>query len=166
MLEIQLHFISAILILLVGVVPIYLTIRLRNNLRKLVLMLAIFILIHVVYHIVGFLDLTFVTEGVFEPPSVAELISFGIVYSGIARPKNLGLKIIMVLVWIPGTLVLLIDKIARILLLIAMGILVWLAILSKNIRSFQFQLAGILRDNGIIVLFKLENFKLYKQMLV
>jgi hypothetical protein len=97
---------------------------------------------------------------VFEPPSVAELISFGIVYSGIARPKNLGVKIIMVLVWIPGTLVLLIDKIARILLLIAMGILVWLAILSKNIRSFQFQLAGILRDNGIIVLFKVENFKL------
>ena len=73
-------------------------------------MLAIFILIHVVYHIVGFLDLTFVTEGVFEPPSVAELISFGIVYSGIARPKNPGVKIIMVLVWIPGTLVLLIDN--------------------------------------------------------
>jgi hypothetical protein len=50
------------------------------------------------------------------------------------------------------------------LLLVALGIFVWLAVRSRNIRSFQFQISifiiiwilgeitGILQDNGIIVL--------------
>jgi hypothetical protein len=81
MLESQLHFISAILILLAAVVPIYLTVRLRNNLRKLVLVLRIFILVHAVYHIVGIFGLTKLAEVIFEPLSIAVLIFFGIVLS-------------------------------------------------------------------------------------
>jgi hypothetical protein len=168
MLESQLHFISAILILFAAVVPIYLTVRLRNNLRKLVLVLTIFILVHAVYHIVGFFGLTILAEVVFEPLSVAVLIFFGIVYSDIARPKNLRAKNMMVVVWNPGTLILLMDNITTILLLVALGIFVWLAILSKNIRTFQFQIsifiiiwtlgeiAGILRDSGILALSTLQ----------
>ena len=55
MLEIQLHFISAIVILLAALVPIYLTIRLKDNLRKLVVILSLFLLTHSVYHILGLL---------------------------------------------------------------------------------------------------------------
>jgi len=168
MLESQLHLVSAILILFAAVVPIYLTVRLRNNLRKLVLVLTIFILVHAVYHIVGFFGLTILGEGIFEPLSVAILIFFGIVYSGMARPKHLGAKNLMVVVGTPGTLNLLMDNITTALLLVALGIFVWLAVLSKNIRTFQFQIsifiiiwilgeiAGILLDSGIISLSTLQ----------
>ena len=64
--------------------------------------------------------------------------------------------------WTPGTLLLLLDNITTALLMLALGIFVWLAVPSKNIRTFQFQIsifiiiwilgeiAGILRDTGII----------------
>lgn len=168
MLESQLHLVSAILILLAAVVPVYLTVRLRDNLRKLVLVLTIFILVHAVYHVVGFFGLSILGEEVFEPLSVAILIFFGIVYSGMTRPKYLGAKNFTVVVWTPGTLLLLMDNITTALLLVALGIFVWLAVLSKNIRTFQFQIsifiiiwilgeiAGILRDSGIISLSALQ----------
>src|SRR2546428_6033937 len=163
MLEIQLHFISVIVILLAALVQIYLTIRLKDNLRKLVAILSLFILTHSVYHILGFLGLTLLAEGVFEPLSVAVLIIFGFVYFGIAKPKNMSIKN-MVVAWNPATLLILMNSITTMLLLIALGMFVWLAVRSKNIKTFQFQIsifiiiwisgeiAGILQDSGIIVL--------------
>jgi len=161
--EIQLHFISAIVILLAALVPIYLTIRLKDNLRKLVAILSLFLLTHSVYHILGFLGLTLLAEGVFEPLSVAVLIIFGFVYFGIAKPKNMSIKN-MVVAWNPATLLILMNSITTMLLLIALGMFVWLAVRSKNIKTFQFQISifiiiwisgeisGILQDSGIIVL--------------
>ena len=163
MLEIQLHFISAIVILLAALVPIYLTIRLKDNLRKLVAILSLFLLTHSVYHILGFLGLTLLAEGVFEPLSVAVLIIFGFVYSDIAKPKNMSVKN-MVVAWNPATILILMNSVTTMLLLIALGIFVWLAVRSKNVRTFQFQIsifliiwisgeiAGILQESGIIVL--------------
>jgi len=163
MFEIQLHFISAIVILLAALVPIYLTIRLKDNLRKLVAILSLFILTHSVYHILGFLGLTLLAEGVFEPLSVAVLIIFGFVYFGIAKPKNMSIKN-MVVAWNPATILILMNSITTMLLLIALGMFVWLAVRSKNIKTFQFQISifiiiwisgeisGILQDSGIIVL--------------
>ena len=163
MLEIQLHFISAIVILLAALVPIYLTIRLKDNLRKLVAILSLFLLTHSVYHVLGFLGLTLLAEGVFEPLSVAVLIIFGFIYSDIAKPKNMSIKN-MVVAWNPATILILMNSITTMLLLIALSIFVWLAVRSKNVRTFQFQIsifliiwisgeiAGILQDSGIIVL--------------
>ena len=168
MLESQLHFISAILIFFAAVVPIYLTIRLKDNLRKLVLVLTIFILVHAIYHIVGFFGLTILAEAVFEPLSVAILIFFGVIYFELARPKNpgeknMGTKSIMRIVWGPGTLLFVMDNITTIMLFVALGIFVWLAIISRNIRTFQFQIsifiiiwtlgeiASVLQDSGIII---------------
>jgi hypothetical protein len=162
MLESQLHFISAILILFAAVVPIYLTIKLRNDLRKLVLILTIFILVHSIYHIAGFFGLTILSEAVFEPLSVAILIYFGIIYYELTRPKYLGTKSMMKMV-LPGTLLFVMDNITAAMLFVVLGIFVWLATLSRNIRTFQFQIsifiiiwtlgeiASILRDNGMIV---------------
>ena len=162
MLESQLHFISAILILFAAVVPIYLTIKLRNDLRKLVLILTISIFVHSVYHIAGFFGLTILSEAVFEPLSVAILIYFGIIYYELTRPKYLGTKSMMKMV-LPGTLLFVMDNITAAMLFVALGIFVWLATLSRNIRTFQFQIsifiiiwtlgeiASILRDNGMIV---------------
>ena|SRR2546427_11044161 len=82
MIEVQLQFISAIIILASSAVPIYLTIKLKDNLKKLTLILTVFILIHAVYHVFGFLGYSILAEGVFQPLSVITLIFFGI---GMAR---------------------------------------------------------------------------------
>src|SRR5439155_35804 len=55
MLETQLHFISAVLILLAAIVPIYLTIKLKDNLKKLTAILSIFIIIWIVGDMVSIL---------------------------------------------------------------------------------------------------------------
>jgi hypothetical protein len=168
MLETQLHLISAFLILLAAVVPIYLTIKLKDNLKKLTAILSIFIIIHAVYQLVGFFGLTLLADGVFEPLSVGVLIFFGIIYSDIVKQKNMSIKN-MVVVWSPGTLLLLMNSVTIILLLGALGIFVWLAVRSKNIRSFQFQMSifiiiwllgdmvSIMYNNGIFVFSALQS---------
>ena len=163
MLESQLHFISAIAIFLAAIVPIYLTLKLKDNLRKLTLMLTIFILTHAIFHVTGFFGFNFLAEGVFEPLSVAVLIFFGIAFSGFTRPSKVGIRNI-VLVWSPTTLFLIImSNITLILLLVELGIFVWLAARSKKIRSFQFQMSiflivwilgeitGSLQDSGVVI---------------
>ena len=98
--ETQHHFVSAIIILLSAGVPIYLTIKLKNNnLKKLTLILGIFILIHAVYHIVGFFGFNLLADGFLEPLSASVLIFFGIVYSGMGKPfrnNNLNMKNTMI----------------------------------------------------------------------
>ncbi len=86
--ETQLHFVSAVVILLAVIVPIYLTMKLKESLKKLTAILSIFILVHAVYQVVGFFGLTLLAEGVFEPLSVGVLIFFGITYSGIAKQRS------------------------------------------------------------------------------
>ena len=126
------------------------------------LILTVFILIHAVYHVFGFLGYGLLAEGLFQPLSVAVLIFFGIVYSGFTKSKNGGIKN-MVMTLNPGIFLLFMNNITIILLLIALGIFVWQATRSKNIRSFQFQISvflvvwilgeivGSLDDIGIIV---------------
>ena len=92
MLETNLHVISAIVICLAAIVPIYLTLKLKNSIRKLTLILTIFILTHAVYHIVGFYGLTLLGEGVFEPLSVAVLIFFGNCLFWFRKTKKYGSK--------------------------------------------------------------------------
>jgi hypothetical protein len=168
MLETQLHFVSAIAIFLAAVVPTYLTLKLKDNLRRLTLILTIFILTHAIFHVTGFLGFNFLAEGVFEPISVIVLIFFGIAFSGYTKATKISMKS-MPVVWIPATLFLIImSNITVILLLVALGIFVWLVARSKNIRSFQFQMsiflvvwilgeiAGSLQDSGIIVFTALQ----------
>jgi len=162
MIEVQLQFISAIIILASSAVPIYLTIKFKDNLKKLTLILTVFIIIHAVYHVFGFLGYSILAEGVFQPLSVLTLVFFGIVYSGFTKPKSLGTKN-MVMALNPGIFLLFMNNITIILLLIALGIFVWQVSRSKSIRSFQFQISiflvvwilgeivGNLEDNGIIL---------------
>ncbi|MBV9176221.1 MAG: hypothetical protein JO327_02790 [Nitrososphaeraceae archaeon] len=163
--ESQLHFISAIAIILAAVVPIYLTIRLINKkLKKITLVFSIFILIHSFYHITGYFNFEFLADRVFEPLSVVILIVFGIVYSLSFRTKHMvprNMAVAMV-VWNLGTLISM-NNITLILLLVALGIFVWLAVRSRNIRSFQLQMSifliiwilgeivGNLQGNGMVI---------------
>ena len=118
--------------LLVSVVPIYLTLKLKDNLRKLTLILTIFILTHAIFHIAGFLGFNFLGEGVFEPLPVAGTYILRNRFFWIHKEAKTSMKS-MAIVWIPATVFLIImSNITVILLLIALGIFVWLAAIFKE----------------------------------
>lgn len=83
-----LHFVSAIFIFAAAVIPLYLSFKLKDTLRKLSIALAIFILIHGFYHIFGSLGNDFLASSVFEPISAAALVAFGILYLAEARGRQ------------------------------------------------------------------------------
>src|SRR5215469_7675335 len=158
MLDTQLHLVNGIVILLAAAIPIYLTINLNNNLRKLTATLSIFILIHAVYCWLDYFGFDFLSDGVFEPLSAAALLFFGISYYRVIKKKSNVKK--MVAIWTPITCILLLDSFTIILHLAALGIFVC----SQIQRHYQFQIsmfiiiwvlgqaAGSLQDNGTIVL--------------
>jgi DMSO/TMAO reductase YedYZ heme-binding membrane subunit len=84
--EVDINFVSMIVIFVAAVIPVYIAIKLNNNsyssynpnLKKLAIMLAVFILVHGVYHITRFLGFTLLAEGIFEPLSIIILIAFGV----------------------------------------------------------------------------------------
>jgi hypothetical protein len=51
-----------------------------RNLRWLTVALSVFIVIHGIYHILGQLQYSFLSESVFEPLSIIALIVFGLMY--------------------------------------------------------------------------------------
>ena len=65
--ETQPHFISFVVILIAAVVLIYLTIKLKGELRRLTAILSVFILIHAIYQLVSFYGFDLLADGVFEP---------------------------------------------------------------------------------------------------
>ena len=166
MLETQLHLVNGIVALLAAAIPIYLTIRLNNNPRKLTAILSIFILIHAAYCWLNFFGFDFLSDNVFEPLSAAVLLFFGISYYGVAKQKKVGIKKMVVICSPVIFLFIFFGTIT--LLLAALSIFVWLAARSKDIRSFQFQIsifiivwalggvAYVLQDSGRIVVSPLQ----------
>src|SRR5437899_10012479 len=69
--EEQLHFVCSIFIFAAAALPVYLSVMLKGNLRKLTIILSIFVLTHAAYHVAGTLGLDFLSEGIFEPISYA-----------------------------------------------------------------------------------------------
>jgi hypothetical protein len=166
MLDSQLYLFNGVVALLAAAIPIYLTIRLNNNLRKLTAILSIFIIMHAAYCWLNYLGFDFLSEGVFEPLSAAVLMFFGISYYEIAKQEKLSVKKIVVFC---GPVALLFIFLGTIVLLLAtLSIFVWLAARSKDIRSFQFQISifiiiwilggvtDILQDSGIAVMSSLQ----------
>lgn len=90
MLQGEFHFFNAIAVFVAAVVPIYLSIKLKNkNLKKLALVLAIFIIIHGIYHAVGSLGNVVLAKGILDPISAATLLGFGILYLHIRTKKEI-----------------------------------------------------------------------------
>jgi hypothetical protein len=166
MLDSQLYLVNGFVALLAAAIPIYLTIRLNNDLRKLTAILSIFILMHAAYCWLSYFGFDFLSEGVFEPLSAAVLMFFGISYYEIAKQEKLSIKKMVVFC---GPVALLFVFLGTIILLLAtLSIFVWLAARSKDIRSFQFQIsifiiiwilggvADILQDSGVAVMSSLQ----------
>jgi len=82
------HLIDAIVYLVAAIIPAYFILRSRNSrdnsnnqyLWKLTLVLIIFILIQVFYHIAGIAGARLLAKGLLEPLSMGALLSFGIIY--------------------------------------------------------------------------------------
>jgi hypothetical protein len=166
MLETQLYLVNGVVALLAAAIPIYFTIRLNNNLKKLTAILSIFILTYAVYSWLGFFGFDFLSDGVFEPLSAAVLMFFGISYYVVAKQRKVNIKK-MVIMWSPVALLFVFFG-TIILLLAALSIFAWLAARSKDIRSFQFQISAfiiiwvlggvvyILQDSGVVVVSPLQ----------
>ncbi|TBR10824.1 MAG: hypothetical protein EPO62_02780 [Candidatus Nitrosotenuis sp.] len=80
MIEHDVNFVSGILILASSAVPLYLSFKLKKDLRVLTMLLAIFLLSHAAYHVLSVAGFEFLGEKVFEPISVIVLIVFGFAY--------------------------------------------------------------------------------------
>ena len=69
-------------------IPIYLCMRLDGNLKLLTGLLAGFVTIHGLYHALEVFSYGELGEKMFQPLSVALLISFGIMYWSILKKKE------------------------------------------------------------------------------
>jgi uncharacterized membrane protein len=83
-----LHLASGIIIFAAALIPLYLSFRLKSNLRVLTILLAVFIFTHGIYHMVYYAGLELLAEGVFRTISIIVLIIFGISYIYVARSKK------------------------------------------------------------------------------
>ena len=83
-----LHLASAIIMLAAAIVPMYLSLKLKSNLRILTILLSIFIFIHGIYHLTYFAGEEVLGEGFFRTISIFVLIIFGTVFIYMARSKK------------------------------------------------------------------------------
>ena len=79
------NLIDAIVYLVAAIIPAYFILKSRNsinnnNLRKLTIILIGFILMQVLYHIVGTFGFRLLAKGFLEPLSMVALLLFGVMY--------------------------------------------------------------------------------------
>ena len=72
-----LHLASAVIIFAAAIIPLYLSFRLKSNLRILTVLLSLFIFIHGIYHLAYFAGEEVLGEGLFRTISIFVLIIFG-----------------------------------------------------------------------------------------
>ena len=83
-----LHLASAVIMFTTAIIPIYLSLRLKGNLRILTLLLSIFIFIHGMYHLAYFAGNEVLGEELFRTISIVFLIIFGVAYVYLVRSKK------------------------------------------------------------------------------
>jgi hypothetical protein len=83
-----LHFASAVIMFAAAIVPMYLSLRLKSNLRILTVLLSLFIFIHGIYHLAYFVGEEVLGEGLFRTISIVVLIIFGVSFIYMGRSKK------------------------------------------------------------------------------
>ena len=79
---------SAVIMFAAAIVPIYLSLKLKSNLRILTVLLSLFIFIHGLYHLAYFAGEEILGEGLFRTISIVVLIIFGGVFIYMDRSKK------------------------------------------------------------------------------
>jgi hypothetical protein len=72
-----LHLASGLIMFAAAIVPVYLSLKLRSNLRILTVLLSLFIFIHGLYHFAYFAGQEILGEDLFRTVSIVVLIIFG-----------------------------------------------------------------------------------------
>jgi len=84
----EIHYISALFIFVASIIPIYLSFKLKNELRILTILLGIFTIFHGIYHLIYAVGLEILSEEILQPISIGILILFGIIYLKIKKNRN------------------------------------------------------------------------------
>ena len=79
---------SAVIMFAAAIVPIYLSLKLKSNLRILTVLLTVFIFVHGIYHLAYYAGEEVLGEGLFRTISIVVLIIFGIAFIYMARFKR------------------------------------------------------------------------------
>lgn len=83
-----LHLASGLIMFAAAIVPVYLSLKLRSNLRILTVLLSLFIFIHGLYHFAYFAGQEILGEGLFRTVSIVVLIIFGVAFIYIEGTKK------------------------------------------------------------------------------
>jgi DMSO/TMAO reductase YedYZ heme-binding membrane subunit len=86
--ESWLDLVSAVLVFFAAIIPAYLSLKLKGNIRKVTITLTAFIVVHGIYHIVRMQGIESIADSVLEPASVIILIAFGLTYLGVSYEKK------------------------------------------------------------------------------
>lgn len=86
--ESTLDLVSAVMIFFAGIVPAYLSLKLRGDMAMVTTALTVFIVMHGIYHVVRMQGMESMADGMFEPASVVALIAFGATYLGVSHRKK------------------------------------------------------------------------------
>ncbi|MDQ3854386.1 MAG: hypothetical protein M3299_16335 [Thermoproteota archaeon] len=86
--ESWLDLISATMIFFAAIIPAYLSMKLKGDISKVTIMLAAFIVVHGIYHLVRIQGTESMADSVFEPASIIVLIAFGVIYLGVSYKKK------------------------------------------------------------------------------
>ena len=82
------HLVSGVIMFAAAIVPIYLSLRLKSNLRILTVLLSLFIFIHGLYHLAYFAGEEVLGEGLLRTISIVVLIIFGGAFIFMDRSKK------------------------------------------------------------------------------
>jgi lipopolysaccharide export LptBFGC system permease protein LptF len=86
--ESWLDLVSAVLVFFAAIIPAYLSLKLKGNIRKVTITLTAFIVVHGIYHVVKMQGIESIADSVLEPASVIVLIAFGLTYLGVSYEKK------------------------------------------------------------------------------
>jgi hypothetical protein len=175
------HLIDALYYFIAAAVPIYFLIVSRNSinnpLKKVMLILACFVLAQATYHIAGILGLNLLSKVILEPLSSAVLASAAVVYFFTMRKTriqqensslaNYSIAIITIITIISGiiiangpSLIFSASILTSTLFLFSFAILAMLAIKSRTFKSFQSQIsifAGVYVIGEVLELNTVQN---------
>ena len=83
-----LHLASAVIMFAAAIVPIYLSLKLKSNLRILTVLLTVFIFVHGIYHLAYYAGEEVLGEDLFRTISIVVLIIFGIAFIYMTKFKK------------------------------------------------------------------------------
>ena len=86
--ESWLDLVSAVMIFFAAIIPAYLSIKVKGDVRKVTITLTAFIVVHGIYHVIRMQGIESIADSVFEPASIIVLIAFGLTYLGVSYKKK------------------------------------------------------------------------------